>query len=97
MDKAKLLWSKTNRWHRGLLLFLLIETKWIPGERAYHPGRTGKPRQALRWYKEYMFGLLVNLIVVQAVKTIVGSPRPHFFDTCSPKEAATCEGKIFLT
>lgn len=49
-------------------------------------------KNALRWYKEYVFGFLVNLTLVQCIKLFVGSPRPHFFDTCSPKEAQTCEG-----
>ncbi|KAI8420381.1 hypothetical protein MSG28_008895 [Choristoneura fumiferana] len=46
--------------------------------------------RALRWYREYLFGLLINLTLVQTLKLIVGSPRPHFFDTCQPEEALNC-------
>lgn len=60
-------------------------------ERKYHSDKTVKPKQqALYWFKEYLFGVLLNLIGIQFIKLIVGSPRPHFFDTCSPKEALTC-------
>lgn len=62
-------------------------------ERKYHSDKIVKSKeQALCWYKEYLFGLLINLTIVQLLKTIVGSPRPHFFDTCDPKEAKTCQG-----
>lgn len=50
--------------------------------------------QALCWYKEYLFGVLINLTIVQTLKVMVGAPRPHFFDTCSPKEALTCTGYV---
>ncbi|XP_038210943.1 putative phosphatidate phosphatase [Zerene cesonia] len=126
----KLLWSKTNRWHRALFIFAVAELNLIPGgqvgfhcndpalshpytgdtvnwkwlmattifipfavlllvERKQCPGDTAK-RQALVWYKEYLFGFLLNLTIVQTLKLIVGSPRPHFFDTCGPQEATTC-------
>ncbi|XP_059057932.1 putative phosphatidate phosphatase [Achroia grisella] len=134
MDKVKLVWSKMNRWHRLLLLFLVSEFQLFPGgkigflcndpalshqfngdtiswkwllvtvillplvvmlliEKAYNSdNKTDRAKQqALRWYKEYMFGVLINLTVVHVLKQVVGSPRPHFFDTCSPKEALTCE------
>ncbi|CAK1550803.1 unnamed protein product [Leptosia nina] len=54
-------------------------------------------KQALFWYKEYMYGFLLNITVVQTLKLLVGSPRPHFFDTCEPKEAQTCEGSEYVS
>lgn len=135
---TKLLWSKSNRWHKGFLIFALIETRIFPGgqvgfhcndpalshpytgdtiswklllatviilplvvmlivERKYHTNKRIKPKdQALYWYREYLFGVLLNLITIQLMKSIVGSPRPHFFDTCSPKEALTCEGSEYI-
>ncbi|XP_026739938.1 putative phosphatidate phosphatase [Trichoplusia ni] len=66
-------------------------------ERKYHSDKTVKPKQqALHWFKEYLFGVLLNLIVIQVIKLIVGSPRPHFFDTCSPKEALTCTDSEYV-
>ncbi|XP_026320833.1 phospholipid phosphatase 1-like [Hyposmocoma kahamanoa] len=139
LDKAKFLWSKTNRFHRVILIFLLVELRFIPGgqfgfrcndpalsyqfngdtiswkwlmvvtillplvvmlltERKYHNVDKQRPKnRALRWYKEYMYGFVLNLTVVQVLKLIVGSPRPHFFDTCMPKEATTCQDSDYVS
>ncbi|XP_075981447.1 phospholipid phosphatase 1-like [Anticarsia gemmatalis] len=137
MDKVKYVWSKTNRWHRGFLIFLLVELRVLPGgqlgftcndpalsypftgdtiswklllattillplafmlivERNYSNKSVNSKQQALCWYKEYLFGILINLVIVQTLKLIVGSPRPHFFDTCDPKEAKTCQGSEYV-
>ncbi|XP_032520002.2 putative phosphatidate phosphatase [Danaus plexippus] len=53
-------------------------------------------QQALYWYKEYLFGFLLNLTSVQFIKFLVGSPRPHFFDTCRPVEAETCTESQYI-
>nr|QDR51053.1 wunen-like protein 1 [Manduca sexta] len=138
MDKVKLVWSKTNRWHRAFLLLFLVELKIFPSgqigftckdpalshpftgdtvswklllatcillplviilivERKYNVDKSVNPKQlALFWYREHLFGVLVNLVTVQVLKSIVGSPRPHFFDTCSPKEALTCQDSEYV-
>ncbi|XP_013162624.1 PREDICTED: lipid phosphate phosphohydrolase 1-like [Papilio xuthus] len=140
MDKLKYFWSKTNRWHRVIALFVLVELKVIPGGQLgfqcndpalSHP-YTGdtiswkwlmgitlllplvimliverqcngsekndlNKKNALRWYKEYVYGVLINLTIVQTLKLIVGSPRPHFFDTCQPEEAITCVGSDYIS
>ncbi|CAH2042048.1 unnamed protein product, partial [Iphiclides podalirius] len=140
MDKLKNYWSKTNRWHRVIFLFLVVELKVIPGgqlgfycndpalshpytgdtiswkwllgvtvllplvvmlivERQQHNNENTEAgrRLALRWYKEYLYGVLINLTVVQTMKLVVGSPRPHFFDTCQPQEALTCVGQEYVS
>lgn len=138
MDKIKLLWSKTNRWHGAFFIFAVVELKVLPGgqlgfqcndpalshpftgdtiswklllattvflplavmllvERIYHYDKTVRHKQAMCWFKEYLFGVLINLVTVQTLKLIVGSPRPHFFDTCSPKEALTCQGSEYVS
>ncbi|KAJ0174311.1 hypothetical protein K1T71_010457 [Dendrolimus kikuchii] len=139
MEKVNQLWAKTNRWHRGLFLFILVELRIFPGgqvgfecndpnlshpytgdtiswkvlfittmvlplifmlivERKYHADKSTHPKtQVLCWYKEYLFGFLLNLIVVQVLKLLVGSPRPHFFETCDPKELATCKGSEYVS
>lgn len=43
----------------------------------------------LYWYKEYVFAAIVNLLIVEVAKITVGSPRPHFFDTCRPDTNCT--------
>ncbi|KOB73917.1 Wunen [Operophtera brumata] len=41
-------------------------------------------------YRDYIYGAVVNLTVLEVVKCVVGSPRPTFFDLCQPEEAKTC-------
>ncbi|CAG9127458.1 unnamed protein product [Plutella xylostella] len=67
-------------------------------EKIFHKSddRKASTKRALKWSKEYLFGLLVNLVFVSILKVLVGEPRPHFFDTCGPKEADTCEGSEFV-
>ncbi|KAI8420383.1 hypothetical protein MSG28_008895, partial [Choristoneura fumiferana] len=69
-----------------------INMKWLFGTTLLVPLAMSR---ALRWYREYLFGLLINLTLVQTLKLIVGSPRPHFFDTCQPEEALNCHDTIF--
>ncbi|XP_013137361.1 PREDICTED: lipid phosphate phosphohydrolase 1-like [Papilio polytes] len=140
LDKLKYFWSKTNRWHRVIALFLLVELKVLPGgqlgfqcndpalshpftgdtiswkwlmgitlflplvimlivERQCNGSEKNElnKRNALRWYKEYVYGVLINLTVIQTLKLIVGSPRPHFFDTCQPEEAITCVESEYIS
>ncbi|CAF4877387.1 unnamed protein product [Pieris macdunnoughi] len=54
-------------------------------------------KQAFGWFKEYLYGFLLNLTIVQALKLIVGSPRPHFFETCVPNEALTCKESEYVS
>lgn len=42
------------------------------------------------WYREYLVGMLFTLTFMEVAKFVVGEPRPHFLDTCAPKEADTC-------
>ncbi|XP_063830526.1 putative phosphatidate phosphatase [Ostrinia nubilalis] len=139
MDRVKLLWSKTNRWHRVILILLIVELRLLPSrqlgfycndpalshpftgdtiswkwllatvvflplvvllivERVYNKDDAGRSKeQALCWYKEYMYGVLINLMVVQLLKILVGEPRPDFFDTCNPQEAGTCTGSEYVS
>ncbi|KAL4704753.1 hypothetical protein ACJJTC_009770 [Scirpophaga incertulas] len=130
MYRVTSFWKNTNRWHRLLFLFLLVELRVIPKrklgfecndpklshpytgdtiswkwllstvsllpliilllvERVYHKNDMSKKR-AIHWYKEYFYGMLINLTLVQTLKIFVGAPRPHFFDSCKPLEASTC-------
>ncbi|XP_041984696.1 phospholipid phosphatase 1-like [Aricia agestis] len=136
MDRIKTIWAKTNRWHRTLLLFFIVESRLLPGgqvgfecndpalsypftgdtinfkwlfvvtiflplimillvERQKDRSESNR-EQALQWYREYLFGLLINVTVVQMLKLIVGSPRPHFFETCQPQEALTCKDSEYV-
>ncbi|CAH0764629.1 unnamed protein product [Diatraea saccharalis] len=65
-------------------------------EKIYNQDKSSK-QQAVHWYKEYLFGLLINLTVVQTLKIYVGEPRPHFFEACNPKEASTCTGTEYVS
>lgn len=67
-------------------------------ERMYHPEivpkGTQKKNYFLQWWKDYIYCVLLNLNIVHVIKVIVGEPRPHFFDTCRPQEALTCQGYV---
>lgn len=41
-------------------------------------------------YRDYIYGAVVNLTILEVIKCVVGSPRPTFFDLCAPEEAKTC-------
>lgn len=43
-------------------------------------------------YRDYIYGSVVNLTILEVVKCVVGSPRPTFFDLCEPDKAKTCNG-----
>ncbi|XP_045502297.1 phospholipid phosphatase homolog 1.2 homolog [Colias croceus] len=81
-DTVNWKWLMVTTIFLPLAVLLLVERKQCPEDTAKH--------QALFWYREYLFGFLLNLTIVQTLKLIVGSPRPHFFDTCGPQEATTC-------
>ncbi|KPJ21587.1 hypothetical protein RR48_00031 [Papilio machaon] len=40
-------------------------------------------------YRDYIYGSVVNLTVLEVVKCVVGSPRPTFFDLFRSMSAAT--------
>lgn len=69
-------------------------------ERLYHPVAVNGMKiknYFLKWYKEYLYSVLTNMNIVQMLKICVGEPRPHFFDTCRPEEAAICEESEYIT
>lgn len=43
-------------------------------------------------YRDYIYGSVVNLTILEVVKCVIGSPRPTFFDLCEPDRAKTCNG-----
>lgn len=45
---------------------------------------------AWMWFKDYLFGILLHIFVVDACKVIFGELRPHFLDTCRPDALETC-------
>ncbi|KAJ0174314.1 hypothetical protein K1T71_010460 [Dendrolimus kikuchii] len=48
-------------------------------------------------YRTYLFGLLMNLGIVEVMKGLIGTPRPTFFDLCAPDAAKTCTGSEFVS
>ncbi|XP_022815981.1 phospholipid phosphatase 2-like isoform X2 [Spodoptera litura] len=47
-------------------------------------------------YRTYIYGLIINLSIVEVMKGIVGSPRPTFFDLCEPDAGKTCNGTEYV-
>lgn len=47
-------------------------------------------KRTLFWFREFMLGLCVVFFVTDAIKVIIGEPRPHFLDSCKPDKALDC-------
>ncbi|GAB1867091.1 Lipid phosphate phosphohydrolase 1 [Camponotus japonicus] len=47
-------------------------------------------KQIWYWYSHYYIGLATLTFVCTVMKVLIGEPRPHFLDTCKPREAANC-------
>ncbi|XP_039759385.1 phospholipid phosphatase 2-like isoform X1 [Pararge aegeria] len=47
-------------------------------------------------YRDYIYGAVVNLTVLEILKCVVGSPRPTFFDLCEPDKARNCNGSEYV-
>ncbi|CAB3257340.1 unnamed protein product, partial [Arctia plantaginis] len=48
-------------------------------------------------YRDYIYGSIVNLTILEIVKCAAGSPRPTFFDLCKPDKASTCNGSEYVS
>lgn len=48
-------------------------------------------------YRDYIYGSIVNLTILEVVKCVVGTPRPTFFDLCQPDAAATCNDSEYVS
>ncbi|XP_063830505.1 phospholipid phosphatase 2-like isoform X1 [Ostrinia nubilalis] len=46
-------------------------------------------------YRDYIYGAVVNLTVLEVVKCVIGSPRPTFFDLCEPD--TPCNGSEYVS
>lgn len=67
-------------------IFLLDSTELEDGKKRF---RTSF-RKTIGWFKDYAITLVLLLLVVDIIKVLIGEPRPHFLDTCQPKEAENC-------
>ncbi|XP_045525409.1 phospholipid phosphatase 1-like isoform X3 [Pieris brassicae] len=83
------------KWLIGITILLPLVVLLITERQQYNHEIAKK--QAFCWCKEYLYGFLLNLTIVQAIKLIVGSPRPHFFETCEPNEALTCKESEYVS
>lgn len=48
-------------------------------------------------YRDYIYGAIVNLTILEVVKCVAGSPRPTFFDLCEPDKAKTCNESEYVS
>ncbi|XP_029154884.1 phospholipid phosphatase 3-like isoform X2 [Nylanderia fulva] len=54
-------------------------------------------KQIWYWYSHYSIGLVTLTLVCEVMKTLIGEPRPHFLDTCKPREAANCTDESYIS
>lgn len=62
-------------------------------ENKFDSGRYEWLKESLRWYRQYVLGLMFVCFITDVGKLLIGEPRPHFLDTCRPKEAMNCTNK----
>lgn len=48
-------------------------------------------------YRDYIYGAVINLTILEVIKCVVGYPRPTFFDLCEPDAAKNCTGSEFIS
>lgn len=51
---------------------------------------SSRQRQLWLWYCHYTIGAVTLLFICDVMKILIGEPRPHFLDTCRPREAENC-------
>ncbi|XP_061936692.1 phospholipid phosphatase 1 isoform X1 [Apis cerana] len=49
-----------------------------------------RAKQIWLWYRQFLIGSVSLLFTCEVIKTVIGEPRPHFLDTCKPREAENC-------
>ncbi|OXU20040.1 hypothetical protein TSAR_001345 [Trichomalopsis sarcophagae] len=73
---------------------LIWATEWTcyssDSYKSLECGSSSRSRQFWQWYGYYTLGWWYMLFIVEVVKVVVSEPRPHFIDTCRPKEMANC-------
>lgn len=42
------------------------------------------------WFREFLIGIGILIIVIEAIKYSIGTPRPHFLDSCKPDKNIDC-------
>lgn len=47
--------------------------------------------------RDYFYGFVLNLFVIELLKGLTGMPRPTFFDLCEPDTGKTCVGSEFVS
>lgn len=47
-------------------------------------------KESFRWYGQFILGFIFVFFITDVGKVLIGEPRPHFLDTCRPKEAMNC-------
>ncbi|XP_076161974.1 phospholipid phosphatase 1 isoform X2 [Ptiloglossa arizonensis] len=54
-------------------------------------------KQVWLWYGHYLIGIFTLTFICNVMKTLIGEPRPHFLDTCRPREAHNCTNEYVET
>lgn len=59
--------------------------------RSLRPGCAGtRGKQIWAWYGHYTIGIVTVTCICDFAKILIGAPRPHFLDTCQPRETENC-------
>ncbi|XP_050440397.1 phospholipid phosphatase 3-like isoform X2 [Adelges cooleyi] len=71
-------------------LTVVIAEYYMRDQRKFDSGPYEWLKESLRWYRQYILGLIFVFFITDVGKVLIGEPRPHFLDTCRPLEAVNC-------
>ncbi|XP_066582230.1 phospholipid phosphatase 1-like isoform X2 [Prorops nasuta] len=77
------------------LMVGVIEYKYHASD-SCNPLGGSRTRQIWSWYGHYLVGLTILALVCEIMKVLIGEPRPHFLDTCKPREAVNCTTNSYI-
>lgn len=59
----------------------------------FDSGRYEWFKESLKWYRKFMLGMIFVFFITNVGKMLIGEPRPHFLETCNPKEIKNCTNR----
>ncbi|XP_014486571.1 PREDICTED: lipid phosphate phosphohydrolase 1-like isoform X2 [Dinoponera quadriceps] len=79
-----------------LITIWIVECVCYSADNYKNEGYNGyRSKYIWTWYRHYIVVFIVLAFVCECIKILIGEPRPHFLDTCKPREAINCTDEYF--